>query len=171
MRIKFRANFFFVKSKNLDLEKELGVEFKESTNYWGFTFSCDEERNVIGLSLSIRDRQDIQFLKNFTKLKTLFLKETKVQDYSPIGSLTQLERLFLGWNQIQDPYFLTKLQRLKALDLSRSTEIKDFSFFEQIPQLETLYFNSNHHLKDFSFLRSLVFLKKLELNYSLYVLF
>ena len=98
---------------------------------------------------------DLSPLSSCASLKKLIIKYSKVTDLSPLSAMTLLEELDLDLGHydgssdtITDLSSLSQFKRLKKLNISCHTMIKDLSPLSQCPDLEELDIS----IKDLSFL-------------------
>lgn len=82
--------------------------------------------------------QDLSFLSGLTSLTSLTLSGNEIQDLSALSSLTSLEKLTLSGNKIQNLSALSSLTNLDTLDLSDNASLADLSNLSGLSNLKTL---------------------------------
>ena len=81
--------------------------------------------------------------------KYLYIRKNPVYDISALSGLTNLERLDLGYNSFTNKEVLSKLTKLRMLDISKEYDtpqaerIGDISFLKGLTRLENLYLSNN----------------------------
>ena len=82
--------------------------------------------------------KDIEVLSEYTQLKTLYLRQMRIEDIHFLSTLVNLDELGLPGNQITDISALANLKKLTHLYIA-DNPITDFSVVAQMPKLRTLY--------------------------------
>lgn len=82
--------------------------------------------------------KDIEVLSEYTQLKTLYLRQMRIEDIHFLSTLVNLDELGLPGNQITDISALVNLKKLTHLYIA-DNPITDFSVVAQMPKLRTLY--------------------------------
>lgn len=82
--------------------------------------------------------KDIEVLSEYTQLKTLYLRQMRIEDIHFLSTLVNLDELGLPGNQITDLSPLANLKKLTHLYIV-DNPITDFSVLAQMPKLRTLY--------------------------------
>ncbi len=75
--------------------------------------------------------------RHYAAAKSLWIKDRRIKDLTPLKYMTKLERLILSGNNITDLTPLSPLTELEYLDLSRN-HIKDLSPISKLPRLRYL---------------------------------
>jgi len=105
--------------------------------------------------------KNVYFLKNLTKLETLDLIHTDVEDISCLAELKNLKHLDLYAAPVEDVSFLKNLTKLESLKLN-GTEVKDISALEKLTSLKELSLSSTD-VEDFRTISNYINLEKLDL--------
>ncbi len=103
-------------------------------------------------------------IRDLRKLRTLILKETKVEDISAFSNLTNLRYVDLESTQVRNLLPLHRLKNLEYLKLGR-TQVSDISYFTGLVNLKWLDLERTQ-IKDISPLKGLLRLNALFLNWT-----
>lgn len=114
------------------------------------------------LDLRNTDLNELSPLAGLTELRELRLSNTHVQELSPLAGLTKLQRLTLTNTQVRNLSPLARLMDLQELYLS-DTQIRDLSPLAGLTELQSLSL-SNTQVRDLSPLAGLTKLQRLWLN-------
>ena len=105
--------------------------------------------------------RDIEWMKNLTALKNLYLQHNEISDLTPLSGLKSLTKLNLAYNTLEDDDLnaLENLTNLTELSLYGLKKITDVSPLASLSKLTYLHLGYNSKLKS---IKSLTGLKKLK---------
>jgi small GTP-binding protein len=128
------------------LEKAIGkkLEHLERIDFCSFTsgYTIDDNKKIIGLSLSGTQITGISVLKDLTNLTRLDLSLNQITDISVLKDLTNLTHLVLRSNKITDISVLHDLTNLTHLYLM-DNKITDISVLKELTNLTQLNLRNN----------------------------
>ena len=99
---------------------------------WGSTGIGEDDPNLFHYITSLNG---LQYAKN---LKTLGLNGHRFRTLSPLSTLEDIEELCLYDNDLRNINALRGKDKLRILDLSLNSQLKDISSIEKLPNLEVL---------------------------------
>ena len=130
----------------LKLEQELGFELSDCTDASSDisadiprpkTYTCNQEGEVIQLSLAECELEEIPNLTNLENLQALDLSHNKISHIVGLDKLTNLQSLDLRSNQLTRIEGLDKLTNLQSLDL-RSNQLTRIEGLDKLTNLQSL---------------------------------
>lgn len=93
--------------------------------------------HVHGIDFSKQDIAGLPDLSAVSEIKTLWLRNTNLDDLTVVSHLTELENLWIGETQVHDLSPLSRNKKLKWLSLER-TNVQDLSPLNGLADLRTL---------------------------------
>jgi len=117
---------------------------------------------MLNLSYKGLTSEELEPLKHFTNLTTLYLEGNQINDLTHIKTLTGLKSLSLASNKINDITPLQDLKNLLELDLSNN-HIKNISSLSSMSDISRLNLGANE-ISDINSLSGLTNLRTLELD-------
>ncbi|HET6253438.1 MAG TPA: COR domain-containing protein [Puia sp.] len=118
--------------------------------------------NLTHLNLNFNILEAIEFNKEHSTIKKLFLRKNRLSHIPSLGNLQSLQVLDCSANSISDIGFLSGLTNLVSLDLSEN-EIEDISILASLPNLTYLNIKSNR-ITDISPIAGIQSLKFIDLT-------
>ncbi len=171
---KIRDYSFLENFPNLET-LDLSFDLIDKVSFWDFSLGTPnlntrgyhslEKLNKLR-TLSLRDHKlnDYSFLENLPSLESLDLSKNNLSNCNFLEKLSNLQSLNLSENHIADFNFLTKFSQLQSLTLNKCS-IKDITFLEKLSKLEILHLNENY-IKDIHTLKKLNNLYILDLSFN-----
>lgn len=120
-------------------------------------------KNVRVLNISGVGVDNINFLKEATKLETLIAEENSIKDISAIKDLKNVRVVYFSKNNITDISPLSDLENITELLLSKNN-IEDISVLQGKKYLYRLMLDGNERLRDISVLSTVENLASLDIS-------
>ena len=123
-----------------------------STGHVGFTMSTIPNsegqqlkycRDLVALDLGHNRVHDLSFISGLTKLRSLIIVDTTLNDLTPLMTLKNLEYVELFQNEIVDISPLAALENVRELNITKN-RISDFTPLYGLKKLEKLWVGINN---------------------------